>query len=100
MTIWVGSGADRGHLLDRHRRAVDLDPQRIDQPGIRPAGADAGSLELRSPFPSFFDVQQDFVIGMADARQVSVSARGGISPSFVCGNRMSVRGHRSGSLCR
>ena len=34
-------GADRSDLLDRHRRAVDLDAQRIDQPGVGPAGANA-----------------------------------------------------------
>ena len=67
MTIWFGSGrADRGHLLDRHGRAVDLDPQRIDQPRIGPAGADAGQVALELAdrlLHAFFDVQQDFVGG-------------------------------------
>ncbi len=58
--------ADGGHLLDRHGRAVDLDPQRIDQARVGPAGADAGQVALELAdgfFHPFFNVQQDFVGG-------------------------------------
>ena len=57
-------GADRGQLLDRRRRAVDLDAQRIDQARVGPAGANAGQGVLEHVdglFHALFDVEQDFV---------------------------------------
>ena len=43
MTICVGfRGADLRERLQRRRRAIGLDAQRIDQARIGPAGADAG----------------------------------------------------------
>ena len=61
---------DRGDLLDRRRRAVDFDPQRIDQARVGPAGANAGQIALELGdrlFHAFFGVEQDFV-GAHDGR--------------------------------
>ena len=55
--------ADRGDGLDRRGRAVDLDPQRIDQARIGPAGANAGQvlLELgQRLFHALFGIEQNF----------------------------------------
>ena len=63
--VRLGS-ADRGDLLDGRRRAIEFDPQRIDQARIRPAGADAAQVGLQLAdrlFHAFFDIEQNFVAG-------------------------------------
>src|SRR5262249_45009690 len=59
-------GADLGHLLERRRRAVVLDPQPVHQRGRGPAGAEAAQLVAEDGdrlFHALFAVEQDFVTG-------------------------------------
>jgi hypothetical protein len=57
-------GANAGQCLDRSRRSIHLDPQRVDETGVGPTRADAGegvAEHVHGLLHPFFSIEQNIV---------------------------------------